>query len=59
LLGENSHRIVLDTDRSQFGGHDRVDPKSEYWTTKFGWNGRDYFIQVKNDIVILMIYKNI
>ncbi|ODV86287.1 glycoside hydrolase family 13 protein [[Candida] arabinofermentans NRRL YB-2248] len=42
-----TYRIILNSDRAEFGGHDRIDEaKSEFFTTPFGWNGRQNYIQV-------------
>ncbi|KAG0670683.1 alpha-1,4-glucan branching enzyme [Kluyveromyces marxianus] len=41
------YRIVLNSDRSAYGGWDRIDEsKSEYFTTDLKWNDRNNFIQV-------------
>ncbi|QOU22805.1 alpha-1,4-glucan branching enzyme [Brettanomyces bruxellensis] len=41
------YRIVLNTDREEYGGHNRIDEgKSRFFTTNLEWNGRANFIQV-------------
>ncbi len=41
------YRIILNSDRSAYGGWDRIDEsKSEYFTTDLKWNDRNNFIQV-------------
>ncbi|GME98921.1 unnamed protein product [[Candida] boidinii] len=41
------YKIVLNSDREEFGGHNRIDEeKSEFFTTDFSWNNRKNFIQV-------------
>lgn len=40
------YRIVLDSDDKAFGGHERVDNKSEFFTTPMEWNGRKNWLQV-------------
>lgn len=41
-----TYEVVLDSDRSQFGGHDIIDPNAEYYTTDLEWNNRKNFLQV-------------
>lgn len=41
-----SYRIVLNTDRKEYGGFDRVDENSRFFTTDMAWNNRKNFIQV-------------
>ncbi|QPG73078.1 alpha-1,4-glucan branching enzyme [Brettanomyces nanus] len=42
-----AYRIILNSDRAEFGGHDRIDEqKSEFFTTAFSWNNRSNYIQV-------------
>ncbi|SMN22185.1 similar to Saccharomyces cerevisiae YEL011W GLC3 Glycogen branching enzyme, involved in glycogen accumulation [Maudiozyma saulgeensis] len=41
-----SYKIVLNTDRAKFGGHDRIDENSKFFTTDLEWNNRRNFIQV-------------
>ncbi|KAF0301684.1 1,4-alpha-glucan-branching enzyme [Amphibalanus amphitrite] len=40
------YRVVLDTDREEFGGHNRVDPEAKYHTMNEGFNGRRYSMLV-------------
>lgn len=40
------YRIVLDTDAPEFGGHDRNDKSTRFFTTDFAWNNRKNFVQV-------------
>lgn len=40
------YRIVLDTDAAEFGGHDRNDKSTRFFTTDFAWNNRENFVQV-------------
>lgn len=44
---EGKYNVVLCSDeKARFGGHDRVDLKSEYFTTPLEWNSRKNYIQV-------------
>ncbi|KAA1063981.1 alpha-1,4-glucan branching enzyme [Puccinia graminis f. sp. tritici] len=44
---EGKYQVVLSSDEKQrFGGHDRVDLQSEYFTTKMEWNNRKNYVQV-------------
>ncbi|CCF59707.1 hypothetical protein KAFR_0H02980 [Kazachstania africana CBS 2517] len=40
------YRIVLNSDRDEFGGHDRIDESSKFYTTDLEWNNRRNFLQV-------------
>lgn len=41
-----TYRIVLNTDREEFGGLGRIEEeKSRFFTTDFAWNGRRNFLQ--------------
>ncbi|KAG7802948.1 hypothetical protein KL944_001840 [Ogataea haglerorum] len=41
------YRIILNSDRPEYGGHGRIDEdKSEFFTTEFPWNNRKNYIQV-------------
>lgn len=41
------YKIILNTDRAEFGGHDRIDEsKSRFFTTDLEWNGRKNYLQV-------------
>ncbi|CEP62235.1 1,4-alpha-glucan branching enzyme LALA0_S05e00892g [Lachancea lanzarotensis] len=41
------YKIILNTDRGEFGGHDRIDEAaSEFFTTDLRWNERSNYIQV-------------
>ncbi|KAJ3017428.1 UNVERIFIED_CONTAM: alpha-1,4-glucan branching enzyme [Siphonaria sp. JEL0065] len=40
------YKVALNTDDKQFCGHGRVDPAGKHFSTPFGWNGRDNYIQV-------------
>ncbi|QLL34484.1 hypothetical protein HG536_0G03460 [Torulaspora globosa] len=40
------YRIILNTDRKQYGGFDRIDESSKFFTTNMAWNNRKNFIQV-------------
>lgn len=40
------YKVVLNSDDKRFGGHERVDNKSEYFTTPMEWNGRKNWVQV-------------
>lgn len=41
-----TYKIVLNTDRAEFGGHNRIDEAQEFFTTDLEWNNRRNFIQV-------------
>lgn len=40
------YRIVLNSDRKEFGGHERIDEGTKFFTTPMGWNNRANFTQV-------------
>lgn len=40
------YKVVLSSDESRFGGHDRIDLNGEFLTTPMEWNGRKNFLQV-------------
>ncbi|ESW99598.1 hypothetical protein KL918_001470 [Ogataea parapolymorpha] len=41
------YKIILNSDRSEYGGHGRIDEsKSVFFTTEFPWNNRKNYIQV-------------
>lgn len=40
------YKIVLNTDRPDFGGNDRVDESTDFFTTDLEWNNRKNFLQV-------------
>ncbi|KAH6656799.1 1,4-alpha-glucan-branching enzyme [Truncatella angustata] len=35
-----TYKVVLNTDRKEFGGHDRIDENTRFFTTPMEWNGR-------------------
>ncbi|GAV49507.1 hypothetical protein ZYGR_0P01510 [Zygosaccharomyces rouxii] len=41
-----TYKIVLNSDRKEYGGYDRVDESARFFTTDLAWNGRKNFIQV-------------
>jgi len=41
-----TYRIVLNSDSKSFGGLDRVDESTRFFTTDFAWNDRKNFLQV-------------
>ncbi|KAH3900530.1 probable 1,4-alpha-glucan-branching enzyme [Saccharomycodes ludwigii] len=42
-----AYKIILNSDRSEFGGHNRIDEaKSRFFTVDLPWNGRKNYIQV-------------
>ena len=41
-----TYKIILNTDREEFGGHKRIDENTEFFTTDFPWNNRRNFLQV-------------
>lgn len=41
-----TYRIVVNTDSTAFGGLNRIQEETRYFTTDFGWNGRKNFLQV-------------
>lgn len=41
-----TYRVVVDSDKKEFGGLGRVGEGTRYFTTDFGWNGRRNFLQV-------------
>jgi 1,4-alpha-glucan branching enzyme len=36
----------LDSDAEEFGGHKRLDPKAEYFSSENGWDGRRHSLKV-------------
>ena len=40
------HRIVLNSDRAEFGGHERLDEGVAFTPTRMDWNGRSHFIEI-------------
>ena len=45
-VGEpGKYKVVLDSDRAEYGGFDRVDLAVEYFTQPMEWNGRPHFLQ--------------
>ncbi|SCV04982.1 LANO_0G15896g1_1 [Lachancea nothofagi CBS 11611] len=41
------YKIILNSDRPEFGGHNRIDePSSRFFTTDLRWNDRSNYIQV-------------
>lgn len=44
IAGE--YKIILNTDRKDFGGHDRIDESISFFTTPMEWNGRKNWLQV-------------
>jgi 1,4-alpha-glucan branching enzyme len=42
----SAHYIVLNTDRKEFGGQERINESIKHFPQKLEWNGRPYFIQV-------------
>lgn len=41
-----TYKIVLNTDRKEYGGFERVDENSRFQTTDLAWNNRKNFVQV-------------
>ncbi|CCH59953.1 hypothetical protein TBLA_0C01380 [Henningerozyma blattae CBS 6284] len=41
-----TYKIILNTDREEFGGHARIDEGSRFHTTDLAWNNRRNFLQV-------------
>jgi len=42
----SAHYVVLNTDRKEFGGQERINESIKHFPQKLEWNGRPYFIQV-------------
>ncbi|WVO16089.1 1,4-alpha-glucan-branching enzyme [Cryptococcus depauperatus] len=40
------YKVILTSDESKFGGHDRIDLNGKYFTTPIGWNERKNWLQV-------------
>ncbi|KAJ3082157.1 alpha-1,4-glucan branching enzyme, partial [Rhizoclosmatium hyalinum] len=47
------YKVALNTDDKEFGGHARVDQQGKYFSTPFGWNGRDNYIQQKCQVSVV------
>ncbi|KAJ3045072.1 alpha-1,4-glucan branching enzyme [Rhizophlyctis rosea] len=45
-LWPGKYKIELNSDAPEFGGHNRIDMKSEYFSTPEQWNDRPHYIQV-------------
>jgi 1,4-alpha-glucan branching enzyme len=43
---QGTYRVVLNSDSKKFGGFDRVDSGTRFFTTDMEWNGRKNFTQV-------------
>lgn len=43
---EGTYRVVLSTDSKEFGGFERIDSSTRFFTTPFAWNDRKNFTQV-------------
>ncbi|KAL3240088.1 1,4-alpha-glucan branching enzyme [Nakaseomyces bracarensis] len=41
-----TYKICLNTDREEFGGHNRIDESQCFYTTDMPWNNRKNFLQV-------------
>lgn len=41
-----TYQVVLNTDREEFGGHNRIDENCEYVTSGLEWNNRRNFVEV-------------
>lgn len=41
-----AYKIVLNSDRKEYGGRDRIDESTRFFTTPMGWNNRANFTQV-------------
>ncbi|KAK5676931.1 alpha-1,4-glucan branching enzyme [Elasticomyces elasticus] len=41
-----TYRVVVNTDSKKYGGLDRIDEGTRYFTTDFAWNNRRNFVQV-------------
>lgn len=41
-----TYRVVLQTDRKEFGGHDRIDESTRFFTTPMEWNNRPNWTHV-------------
>jgi 1,4-alpha-glucan branching enzyme len=50
------YKIVLSSDEKRFGGHERLDMNSEYFTTDMEWNGRRNYLQayVPSRVVLVL-----
>ena len=43
---QGTYRIVLNTDSKEYGGFERIDSATRFFTTPFAWNERKNFTQV-------------
>lgn len=41
-----TYKIILNTDREEYGGHGRIDESTSFFTTDMAWNDRSNYIQV-------------
>lgn len=57
-----TYRVVLNTDSKDFGGFERIDPSTRFFTTAFPWNERKNFTQVyiptRTAIVSCVVHRN-
>lgn len=50
------YKIVLNSDRKEFGGHNRIDENSRFFTTDLEWNNRRNFIQIYLPSRVAMVF---
>lgn len=51
------YKIVLNSDRPEFGGHNRIDENVSFFTTDLPWNNRSNFLQVYIPSRVALIFK--
>jgi len=47
------YKIVLNSDRKEFGGWDRIDESVRFFTTDMPWNGRANFTQIYRKLSLI------
>ena len=50
------YRLALDSDEARFGGHSRLDHKTEFFTRPEGWNGRANSLMVYVPARVVLVF---
>ncbi|XP_044150047.1 1,4-alpha-glucan-branching enzyme [Bufo gargarizans] len=53
------YMIVLDTDSEEYGGHQRIDHKTEFFTENFPYNNQQYSILVYIPCRVALVLRNV
>lgn len=57
IEASGTYKIVLNSDRPEFGGHNRIDESVSFFTTDLPWNNRSNFLQVYIPSRVALIFK--